>query len=289
MVGALAQAYVEHDERGRFPPPGELVDIGGGEMIHLREWGTPNDKPTLLLFVSGYALSSAWAWIAQDLAADYHLVAFDRPGMGWSSGGSGPRDAAHAADALTRALEIAAIGPPYIVVAHSYGGFSGRVFAAQHRDDLVAVILLDTSHPDALGSGHGFVARMNALRAHAGLELLVPLMGGYASLPAGEGDAANAVSRWTSHLDASADELETWTQTTHQVRAAGGFADLPLLIVAGAQSEDHRRYQLDLQQLSTASEFVALNVGHTAMLIQQDQAALVIDELRRFLANVMQP
>lgn len=283
-VGIYAQAYVEMGERARFPPPGQIVDIGGGEKIHLRTWGSANDRPTVLLFISAYTPSSAWAWTAQALAPDYRVVAFDRPGMGWSSGGGGPRDAAHAAKALGSALDLAGIGRPYVVVAHSYGGFSGRVFAAQHRADVRALILLDTSHPDAPGSGHGFLARLNAVQANAGMQLLYKLGGGYGSLPPGEAEATDAVSHWTSHLDASADELETWDASADEVRAAGDFGDLPLLVVAGAGSEEQRRYQLDLLNLSTSSEFVALNVGHLEMLIQPDQAALVIDEISRFLS-----
>ena len=284
-AGAGIQQIAERDSKTRFPAPGRLVDIGGGQTIHLREWGIPTDKPTLLLSVSAYAPSSAWAWIARDLAADYHVVAFDRPGMGWSSGGPLPRDARHAADALSRALDVAGIGPPYVVVAHSYGGFAGRFFAAQRRADLAAMVLLDTSHPDAPGSGHGLLARLQALRAHTGLLTLFPPPNGYASLPPGEAEAAYAASNWTSHLDASADELEAWTASADQVRAAGDFADLPLLIVAGNAPQVQRGYQLDLRSLSTRSEFVALDVGHIEMLVTPQQAALVTDEIRRFLAK----
>jgi pimeloyl-ACP methyl ester carboxylesterase len=286
-VGIYAQAYVETGERARFPPPGQIVDIGGGEKIHVRTWGQANDRPTIVLFISAYTPSSAWAWIAQTLSVEYRLVAFDRPGMGWSSGGGNPRDAAHAANALRSALAIAGIGPPYVVVGHSYGGFSARVFAAQHRPDVRALILLDTSHPDGPGSGYGFFARLNAVQAHAGIQLLYRLDGGFSSLPPGDAEATDAVNHWTSHLDASADELETRNASAAEVRAAGDFGELPVLIVAGAESDEQRRYQLDLVKLSSASQFVDLNVGHLQMLTEPDQAALVTDQISRFLAAVL--
>jgi pimeloyl-ACP methyl ester carboxylesterase len=286
-VGIYAQAYVEMGERARFPPPGQIIDIGGGEKIHVRTWGQANDRPTILLFISAYTPSSAWAWIAQSLSAEYRVVAFDRPGMGWSSGGANPRDAMHAADALTSALRIAGIGPPYVVIGHSYGGFSARVFAGQHRSDVRAIVLLDTSHPDAPGSGYGFFARLNALQAHSGMQLLYKLGGGFSSLPPGDAEATDAVNHWTSHLDASADELETWNASAAEVRAAGDFGDLPVLIVAGAEGEYQRGFQLDLVKLSTGSQLVDLNVGHIQMLIERDQAALVTDQITRFLAGAL--
>jgi hypothetical protein len=42
LSGALAQAIVEQHQRARYPPPGQLVDIGGGQYIHLRSWGMEN-------------------------------------------------------------------------------------------------------------------------------------------------------------------------------------------------------------------------------------------------------
>ena len=37
---------------------------------------------------------------------------------------------------------------PYILVAHSIGGYHARVFASQHRAQIAGVVLVDSSHPE---------------------------------------------------------------------------------------------------------------------------------------------
>ena len=122
-------------------------------------------------------------------------------------------------------------GPPYVVVAHSFAGFSGRVFIGEHRPEVFAAVMLDTSTPEGPGSGYGFFYRMDALKGHLGVGYVDPPPNGYASLPPPDAMAAYAASRWTSHQDASADELDVWELSAEQTREAGTLGDMPLLVV----------------------------------------------------------
>lgn len=290
LCGATVQALVERRERELYPPPGQLVDVGDGRHIHLRTWGMDNDGPAIILDASGSYFSSVFAWYGEMLQDEYRVVAYDRPGMGWSIGRTEPRDARSAAEALTTALERAGIGPPYVVVGHSYGAFSARVFADMHRPDVAAVILLDTSHPDQGGGPYyGMLYRWRAWAAHTGINLLLPLPNEMASLPADEAARAHAVSRWTSHLDATAEELDAFDASAEQVRQAGAFGDIPLLVVSAAGSGEHLALQRDQTRLSSRSEFVQLDhVYHVSMLLHREHAADVVSEMRRFLDRVLE-
>ena len=58
------EAWSENQERMQFPAPGSVVDIGGGQLMHLRVWGEAGPgRPTLLLMAGAAIPSSAWAWI----------------------------------------------------------------------------------------------------------------------------------------------------------------------------------------------------------------------------------
>jgi pimeloyl-ACP methyl ester carboxylesterase len=291
LAGAAVagQAWAEHDEQARFPAPGRTVNLGNGQLMHVRSWGVQlPGRPTLILLAGAAIPSSAWGWIGPALAADYHVVAVDRPGMGWSFGGGGQRTAQGAADSIGKALSGLGIRPPWVVVAHSFAGFSGRVFIGQHRLDILAAVMLDTSIPEAPGAGYGFFYRMSALRAHLGTAYLFPPPNGYSNLPPNDAAAAYAVSRWTSHQDASADELDVWDVSAEQTRQAGTFGDMPLLVVTTTgSSEAQLEWQHAVERLSSRSEFVVLNVGHTQMLTEPDQAAMVIDEIRDFLGRTL--
>lgn len=53
---------------------------------------------------------------------------------------------------LTRALEGLEARPPFILVGHSWGGAIVRLFAAQHRELVAGMVLVDASHEATLGS-----------------------------------------------------------------------------------------------------------------------------------------
>lgn len=206
--------------------------------------------------------------------------------MAWSAAVTG-RDAQNAADALGRALVTAGIGPPYVVVGHSFGGLSARVFAARHPGEVVGLVLLDTTYP-ILGGGTGYAAifRQEALRGHTGLLQLFPPDNWYDSLPAGESAGAYAVTLWTSHRDATADEMDAWDASVAQVQAAGDFGSLPLLVVSVPGPSEHLDLQRDLASLSSDSRFVVLDTSHMAMLMDETQASATAQEIRRFLSSL---
>jgi pimeloyl-ACP methyl ester carboxylesterase len=290
LSGITLQAVVEGAERERFPAPGLLIETGDGQVSHVRVWGADSDGPTIVAEASAGMTSSEWAWVGQALSDEFRVVAVDRPGLGWSRGG-GVRDAESAVRALEGVLVELGIEPPYVVVGHSFGGLAARVFADRQRDDVIGLALLDSTHPDG-GGRDGFVAtyRAAALIAHTGLLQLRPRAAtGLEGLPPAEADAAVAVSGWTSHLDATAEEIEAWDASTAQARSAGRFDDFPLLIVRSPLSADHLELQRDLLNLSERSRFVQLQgVSHIGMLTNQPESEILLAELRPWLDEVAQ-
>lgn len=291
LSGALLQAVVEHRQREQFPPPGQLVEIGNGQLIHLRTWGLQNDGPAIVLDAAATYFSSSYAWFGAMLGEEYRVVAYDRPGMGWSVGRSEPRDARSAAQALSLALERVGIGPPYVAVGHSFGGFSARIFADMHRDDVVALVLLDSSHPDQGGGPYyGILYRGRALITHTGLDVLLPVPVEMGGLPDDEAERAHAAGGWTSHRDAAAEELEAFDASAEQVRLAGSFGDVPVLVISAQGSAEHLALQRDLARLSSRGEFLHLDhVYHVSMLLNRDHAADITAEIRDFLSPLVEP
>lgn len=278
------QACGERQERAAFPPPGEMVEIGTGERIHVRTWGEREvGTPALILDASASMPSSEWAWIGQMLSQRHFVVAFDRPGMAWSDGPKKPRDSMSSARALDAALDAAGIPPPYVVIAHSYGGFSSRAFVGMNLQDVTGLALLDTTNPDGDG-GPGFAAwyRARAWQGHAALFRLFPPSNSFQSLPLAEQASALAVSHWTSHLDTTAEELEAWPTSAAQIRALT-FGDLPLLVVSARGSAEHIGLQRDLLSLSENSNYLELDVDHVGMLLDQEQARVTAEAIQEWL------
>jgi pimeloyl-ACP methyl ester carboxylesterase len=290
MSGITLQGAAEANGRKLYPAPGSLVDLGDGRLMHMRTWGAGSPgRPTIVLEASAGMFSSEWAWVAADLSRDHRVVAVDRPALGWSIALPAPRDAGRAADALSEALDLAGVEGPFVVVGHSFGGFTARVFADLRRVDLAGLVLIDSTHPDGGGDAlFKSLYRHAALIGHTGINQLRPRgTTGLEGLPADEVEPAIAVSGWTSHLDGTADEMDAWDTSTAQVRAAGSFDEVPVLVLTGPAEGRFLELQRDLLGLSGQSSHVELQgVGHISMLTDQAQSQLVIAELRRFLSRL---
>ena len=146
-IGAVWQTIAGRRDRGRFPAPGRLIDVGG-HRLHINVAGERTTAPAVILEAGMASMSSNWAWVRDDLARDGLVVSYDRAGLGWSDRGGGSMDAATSAAELHTALEAAGIDPPYVLAGHSYGGLVVRMFADRYPDEVVGVVLADASHPD---------------------------------------------------------------------------------------------------------------------------------------------
>jgi pimeloyl-ACP methyl ester carboxylesterase len=73
---------------------------------------------------------------------------YDRAGLGLSDQAPTPRTSKDMVKDLHTLLVNAGITPPYILVGHSIGGFNVRVYASQYPDEIVGMVLVDSSHPD---------------------------------------------------------------------------------------------------------------------------------------------
>jgi pimeloyl-ACP methyl ester carboxylesterase len=120
---------------------GELVDVGGGRRLYLSRKGLGGPA---VIFESGIAATSLnWAEMQERVSEFACAVSYDRGGLGWSSECGSERTPGNIARELRTLLVRAGIGPPYVLVGHSFGGLVARKFAAEHAEEVVGVVLLD--------------------------------------------------------------------------------------------------------------------------------------------------
>jgi pimeloyl-ACP methyl ester carboxylesterase len=123
---------------------GERVVVEG-RSTYLDCRGT--GSPTVILEAGAGGGAGSWAPVLEPIARVTRTCGYDRPGLG-SSDSRGVRTLEAAAADLRALLEAAGEPPPYVVVGHSLGGAYARVFAAVHRDEVPAIVLLDSFDPD---------------------------------------------------------------------------------------------------------------------------------------------
>ncbi|MEV4319482.1 alpha/beta hydrolase [Actinocrispum sp. NPDC049592] len=146
-ASALFQWLAERRDSRRFPPPGELVDIGGRRMHVLRSGGR---GPVVVVQPGLGTPALEWVRVQDAVAArsDASVIVVDRGGIGWSDPAAWPRTPAAMAGELDSLITALRIEGPVIMVGHSLGGLVARVFAARHPDRVAELILVDASHED---------------------------------------------------------------------------------------------------------------------------------------------
>ncbi len=125
--------------------PGRLIDIGS-HRLHIHRSGSGEPPVVFDAALGGSSLS--WT-VVQPAVADFTTAcSYDRAGFGWSEAGPEPRTVSRIADELDSLLTRAAVRPPYVLVGHSFGALTMRVFAARHPSSIAGLVFIDPAHPE---------------------------------------------------------------------------------------------------------------------------------------------
>jgi pimeloyl-ACP methyl ester carboxylesterase len=299
LIGAIYQAIATARDARAFPPPGQLVDVGGYKL-HIHCLGT--GSPTVILESGQGGLSSDWVWIQPEIAKTTRVCAYDRAGVGWSDPGPAPRDAQQVGRELHSLLANAQIPGPYLLVGHSYGGLYVRVYAATYPETIKGMMLIEAAHPDQWTrnpTGQAEYAQITRMYQVAGvltrlgLLRLINFTPANPDLPAEQSAIHKAFSDTTRYVDAATSEFNATAATNQQVQAAGSFGTLPLFVLTAT---DHDRPEIEpiaqelqheLTQLSTNSvQRVVEGATHSSFIIEQQDALVTVDALQQVISAV---
>ena len=165
----------------RFPPLGKFVSVEGGRLHYAEALPAGEPRATVLLLhgASGNQANMMAPLGAALTRRGYRVIAFDRPGHGWSERILGEAAASPAVQARLIAAALRQLGVARaIIVAHSLAGVVALNFALDQRDVTQAVVLVSpVSHPWPGGVNWTYRAA-----AHP---LLGPLFTNIVVLPAG--------------------------------------------------------------------------------------------------------
>jgi pimeloyl-ACP methyl ester carboxylesterase len=186
-------------------------------------------------------------------------------------------------------LQKANIPSPYVMVGHSLGGASVRVFVHDHAAEVAGVVLIESMNPRQVTQPHiqaeaqsdpkSRPFSMEATLARFGIaRLLVKLPALAPSLPDGE-EAYYPFYIRPQSLQTSADELRGLPASLAQISAVKTFGDLPLIVLTARLNEipGWPEWQTELLQLSSNSQHLfAEHSSHTIQLDEPEAAAAAI-------------
>jgi pimeloyl-ACP methyl ester carboxylesterase len=297
----------------KYPPPGELVDIGGYRLhLHCQGERRGTKSPTVVLEASEF--SPSWALVQPEVAKFARVCAYDRAGLGWSEVSPNPRSVNNIVDELHELLKNGNMPPPYVLVGHSKGGMFVRLYAHKYPDEVAGMVLVDASHEDMENrfprkfadlnqkSRAQMVRILGIVNPLNSTGVLAPLLGRFSDQLL----STIPVSARASCLGFAASDLffETVTQETlaldnqlAEVRAAHitTLGDIPMIVLTAPDQIDSfaklasadeiktlkvviGELQADLAALSSNGKLIqVLESGHH---IQVDQPQAVIDAIK---------
>ncbi len=177
MVGSalLNRAATRRAERAT-PPAGKFIEVDGVRLHYVERGQGP---AVVLLHGNAVMLQDYVAsGVLSAVAEDHRVLAFDRPGFGYSDR---PRSTVWTPDAqarlIARALSKLGIGPA-VVVGHSWGTLVALAMAVNHPEAVSGLVLLSgyyygSLRPDVIGGSLPAVPIVGDLFAHT----LAPLTG----------------------------------------------------------------------------------------------------------------
>jgi pimeloyl-ACP methyl ester carboxylesterase len=252
VAGAIYQAIATERAERAYPPPGEMVDVGG-YSLHINCVG--QGSPTVVLDAALGDFSAQWVRVQREVSGTTRVCAYDRAGMGWSEIGPEPRDAKQITGELHTLLSKADIEGPYVLVGHSFGGMYMQTYAARYPDEVAGVALVDSStEPDQFSQrseardsyepqkqsfavvprlvqfGVSLLARLGVVR------LLFKLDPASPELPPQQRAQIDALTPSTRGVSTTAGEFLTPTQT-RRLGSQGSLGNKPLAVVTAGKSE----------------------------------------------------
>jgi pimeloyl-ACP methyl ester carboxylesterase len=295
VAGAIYQAIATERAERAYPPPGEMVDVGG-YSLHINCVG--RGSPTAVLDGGSGEWSAHWVWVQQEVSATTRVCAYDRAGMGWSEMGPEPRDAKQISSELHALLEGTNIEGPYVLVGHSFGGLYMQTYAARYPDEVAGMVLVESSHPDQFSFQP--VARdsyepqkqifdVASLAARLGIVRLVSKLAPTSpELPQQQRTHIDALTPSTRQVSTYAQELRATPQTVTQTRSLRSLGNKPLAVVtAGTSEPDWLDLQDDLATLSSNSTHrVVEGATHTSVMYDRSDAQAISAAIVEVVAAV---
>jgi pimeloyl-ACP methyl ester carboxylesterase len=299
VIGFVFERFSEWRDLRRFPPPGDMVDVGAS-ALHLYCLGEAGG-PTIVIEQGAGSPSIFWWPIQRALAGSARICTYDRAGYLWSPSLGKGRSVTARVDDLRALLVNSALPGPFVMAGHSYGGLIIAQLARRHPELVAGLVFIDTPDERVIYDGRYLaqskslltVVRVMSLAARCGvLRLFNPMLAGLPGQFTGAERAALAsLASRPQFLAAMVDDFESMNRASAAEKtspAPGSLGAIPISVVShgvpfpppyDALNEGWEEGQARLAALSSNSEVVI--AGNSSHMIQFEQPDVVIDAIAR--------
>ncbi|HXB61601.1 MAG TPA: alpha/beta hydrolase [Acidobacteriaceae bacterium] len=251
LAGACYQSFENHIVPKRYPLPGRMVDVGGYRLRILCE-GTAS--PTVVIDGGIGTATMGWTIVQKEVSQFARVCVYDRAGYFASDTIPGPRTSEQMAQELHALLANAGEHGPFVLVGHSFGAFTARVYHQLYPDEVAGIVMVDGSQEDGtatlksllpahrvhmLEAEQRLLLGSEPMAARLGLLRFITEPSGTPSdwklFPPGMKEQAAAWMWRTPFDDVEAEEFARFDESAEQARRSGTLGDLPLIVITARQ------------------------------------------------------
>ncbi|MGH4125082.1 MAG: alpha/beta fold hydrolase [Clostridium sp.] len=206
-----------------------------------------------------------WEVVQNQISKNTRTFSYDRAGLGNSDTGDLPRSSLDQVHELHTILNKAKVKAPYIIVAHSIGGYNARLFAGTYPKEVSGIVFVDCSHENQFEDR---VKRSSSKEIEIVKSQLI-----------GE--------------EQTFDELLISAKQVKEIREKDALRNIPIIVLtadhkgeepSSITEETWLNYQNDLVSLSDYSKHIIVeDSGH---FIQKDKPQVVIDAIKWIVNGV---
>jgi len=305
ISGALYQSISDKLDAKKYPPIGKLVDVGGYN-IHLYTIGSGG--PSVILDAGMGCNALGWSLVQPKVAEFTQVTAIDRAGNGWSDESPLERTSENIVLESRAALKKANIPAPYILVGHSFGGLNTQLWASLYPDEVLGVILVDSSHADQLEKipmpqmNHTAMMLASRLGIARLLSHLPMFKKGVAVFPEQiQKQLLSQLSTAKFMRSVLGEAAQTETSCKHLRAVGSSFGDKPLIVISaakGASAEGSgysqeqldaclvhfKEFQKDLATKSTQGKLVIAEESDHMVTLNQPQ--IIVDSIKEMVDSL---
>lgn len=201
---AFHQAMIVYEQK-KYPPLGQLVEVGGQKM-HVYSKGNSENTIVLLSGLGTAAPVLDFEPLINEMSKKNKVVVVESFGYGWSDSTNKERTVENIVEEIRTALKKSNIEGPYILMPHSISGIYSMYYANKYPKEVRAVIGIDPTLPEAsvTHSKSNFIPKFMGYIAPMGIVRLVSyLIPGFITPSAEKGVYSEENLKMTKAITAS--------------------------------------------------------------------------------------
>ncbi|WP_453989868.1 alpha/beta hydrolase [Bacillus nitroreducens] len=278
------------DRKNKVDPPGKMIKTRHSN-VHAIVTG---EGPVTVILEAGFgSISIDWCYVQPEISKVARVISYDRGSYGWSKTKRKTMTSIDSVEEMREVLRHLNLNPPYLLVGHSYGGLSMRLFASMYPDEVIGLVLVDTAHENQYVLTQENMKRMKKFQRLVTFGYMTSLVGiprmfkqniGRKFLGKEFDPALNYIGYTVGAYKSAYQEYrDSVTSATQLLHAKPLRKELPVIVISSKnQPENWRRNQVLLTHLTDNTEHIETDTGHSVHL---EKPEIVIDCIHKLVQD----